>query len=71
MVRIISAPNPHPHPFLRIWYAIIQIRRIWTPIQILFVQISDEYGSGYGVAIILRMRIIRHFSWIIRPSQLG
>jgi hypothetical protein len=26
MVRIISAPNPHPHPFLRIWYAIIQIR---------------------------------------------
>jgi hypothetical protein len=66
MVRIFSAPNPHSHPFLRIWYAIIQIQRIW----ILFMQISDGYGSGYGIAIIRRMRIIRYFLRIIRPYQL-
>jgi hypothetical protein len=65
MVRIISALNSHP--FLTIWYAILQIRRIWKRIWILFIRISDGYGSGYGIVIIRRIRINRHFSWIIRP----
>lgn len=53
MVRIISTPNP----FLRIWYVLTQIRRIWTWIRILVNRLSGEYG----IANILRMRIIRYF----------
>jgi hypothetical protein len=39
--------------------------------RILFIRISDGYGSGYGIAIIRRIQIIRYFLRIIRPSQLG
>jgi hypothetical protein len=56
---------------LRIWYAIFQIRWIWEQIRILFMWISDGYGRGYGIVIIRRIWIIRHFLRIIRPSLLG
>jgi hypothetical protein len=71
MVRIISAPNPHPYPFLRIWYAFLEIRRIWIRMRIVIKRISGGYGRGYGIDTIRRIRIIRHFLRIIRGLQRG
>ena len=65
MVRTIFAPNPHPHPFLRIWYEFLEIRRVRMRMWILDKRISDENGSGYGIDN------IRHFLRIIRCSQVG
>ena len=71
MVRIISVPYPHPHPFLRIWYALSQIRRIRMRIRIIVNRISDEYGNEYGIDNIRRIWIIRYFLRIIRCYQIG
>ena len=71
MVRIISAPNPHPHPFLRIWYELLEIRRIWMRMWIVDKRISDENGRGYDINNIRRIWIIRLFLRIIRRPQIG
>ena len=65
MVRIISAPNPHP--FLRIWYEFLEIRRIWMQMWILDKRISDKNG----IDNIRRIWIIRLFLRIIRCPQIG
>ena len=65
MVWIISVLNPHPHPFLRIWYELLGIQRIWMRMWILDKRISDENVRGYGIDN------IRCFLRIIRHSQIG
>jgi hypothetical protein len=71
MVRIIFPLGPYPYPLLRIWYALLETQRIWMRMRIVVKRISGGYDSGYGIDIIRRIWIIRHFLRIIRGPQRG
>jgi hypothetical protein len=57
MIRIISARNPHSRPFVRIWYALLEIHHTWMRMSILVKQISGGYDNGHIWIIYKKCRL--------------